>query len=253
MSYWGFLIRHELFWALVVGVALGGAIADATRRPALSVRSRRSRRSRDRKWARFWLWLAAAVAAAAAGMVIPPNLVIFTPPAAYTAAAGFILAAAALRFPRAAGIPIAVLLVLAASGGGLLVRSWTPVRDTRVLAEFVVLALEEDRMSVEVEIDPDRAASPETSVVQIPDRNLTVRALLHEPSPYLFLLGASSFIELAEPVAVAPPGPPAWLGELGLLGKRSTEARVESLNLLQRYELLARPDPDRPILLVRIR
>ncbi|MFP4551882.1 MAG: hypothetical protein ACLFNT_13835, partial [Spirochaetales bacterium] len=60
MSYWGFLIRHELFWALVVGVALGGAIADATRRLALSVRSRRSRRSRDRKWARFWLWLAAA-------------------------------------------------------------------------------------------------------------------------------------------------------------------------------------------------
>jgi len=199
------------------------------------------------------LWLALATAATAAGMVIPSDLIIFTPSAAYTAAAGLFLAAAALRFPRAAGIPTLVLLFIAAAGSALLVRTWTPVRDTRVLAELVVLALEEDRMRIEVEIEPEAPLGPEVAVVELPTSELIVRAVMHEPSRYLFFLGASRFIQLDEPIASPPPGPPGWLREIDLISSHRTETRTVRVNLLQRYELRARPHPNEPILLVRTR
>lgn len=208
MTYGGYLLRHPLFWGLVAGLFAGVALAAAT-----SVRSRRVRASRDpgrvasRRWSITWLALAGAVASTTLGILIPVEAGTPTGTAflrvdsLYAAAAGILIAGVGLRFPRAGGVPVllvvSALVVLAAWS----VRGFLPVRGERELGTMTVLAVRDEELTVEVQLDaPDADGVP--VVVAVDGRELVVDVELLDLHPALYLLGAERFVRYLGPGAV---------------------------------------------------
>lgn len=273
MTYGGYLLGHPFFWAFVAGLFAGLALAAAT-----SVRSRRARAARDprrvasRRWAYTWLALAGAVASVTLGVLVPgvtgtpPGGAFLTVDSLYVAGVGLVLAGVGLRFPRAGGVPVLLVVGAVAVLAAWSVRGFLPVRDERTLATITVLAVRDEQMTLEVLLDtPEAAGVPEVIVVEGPDLRATVELLdLH---PGFFLLGAERFVRYAGPggppaapadpdaprdpdgpgdpdapgdaaITVAPPL--EWLIDLRIsqLGRlERTDAAAERVNLLRTYRL----------------
>ena len=264
MTYGGYLLRHPLFWGLVAGLFAGVALAAAT-----SVRSRRVRASRDpgrvasRRWSITWLALAGAVASTTLGILIPVEAGTPTGTAflrvdsLYAAAAGILIAGVGLRFPRAGGVPVLLvvgaLVVLAAWS----VRGFLPVRGERELGTMTVLAVRDEGMTVEVQLDvPGSDGVP--VVVAVEGRELVVDVELLDLHPAFFLLGAERFVRYLGPAgpvtgsaggdegdadpAVAVPTPPLeWMLRLPtprLARLERASASAARVNLLRTYRLV---------------
>lgn len=245
MSYARYLANHELFWAMLSGALLGAAVAFAT----MPVRrARRPRRARSRHRAAAIMATSGAVVAAAAGFIFPDNLALLTVRSAIVAGTALVAAGVAFRFPRAAGLPVLILV-----GGTVVFFSsaldgWHPVRSQAVVAEIVVVSMSDASLTLEV-ADVLRPDLPSGIVEQDGDA-LRVTAEELVLSPYLFLLGASRFIALSEPgirqLPNLPPFPESFYDHA------SVTATTGSLNVLQRYQVVVAAD-SRSLGIVRVR
>ena len=266
MTYGGYLLRHPLFWGLVAGLFAGVALAAAT-----SVRSRRVRASRDpgrvasRRWSITWLALAGAVASTTLGILIPveggtpTGTAFLRVDSLYAAAAGILIAGVSLRFPRAGGVPVllvvSALVVLAAWS----VRGFLPVRGERELGTMTVLAVRDEGMTLEVQLDaPDADGVP--VVVAVDGRELVVDVELLDLHPAFFLLGAERFVRYLgpgvatgsggdsgsvggdpDPAAAVPTPPLEWMLRLPtprLARLERASASAARVNLLRTYRLV---------------
>jgi hypothetical protein len=246
MSYGGYLVRHPLFWALLAGAGLGVAVAAATWR---SSRSRRPRRAQSRKWTTVWLALTVAVAAATLGMIVPPELVLLEASSLAAAAAGLLVAGLGVRFPRASGVPLLLVIAVVSVLGALLVRDLHPVRSRTELAQITVLSIREDELALEV----TREVSESTGVpriVTVPRDGLSFSVHTLELSPALFLLGAPRFVRYVGPGGGETPEESAVLLRAKSAGLARTVVLAPALprfNILRTYSLTIRPE-DRPTL-----
>lgn len=258
MTYGGYLLRHPYLWALAAGLFAGLALAAAT-----SVRSRRVRAARDpqrvasRRWSFTWLALAGAVASATLGILVPggPGVPVGTAflsvGSLYAAGAGLVIAGVGLRFPRAGGVPIlvitGVLVVLAAWS----VSGFLPVRGERELGTITVLAVRDEAMTLEVQLDtPDSAGVPE--VVAVEERELRVDVEVLDVHRGFFLLGAERFVrylgpgaEAGDPRREAITPPLEWMlrvPALGLARLDRTRVAAERINLLRTYRIVVPAD-----------
>ena len=249
MGYAQYLATHELFWALLAGGFLGGAIAALTRRTG---RSNRPGRARARNRSLSIAALALAVAAATGGLLFPPELAIVGLPALSVAGASLLVVGASLRFPRSAGMPV---LLLAGAGAVFLavsVSGWRPVREPQSVAQVVVVSMAADSLTLEVtEVlgAGDQAAQPRIVRQEGGELVATVEEIVL--SPYLFLLGGRRFVWFSGPSGPSVPSeadgadgaaPPVMLPP-GLYARRTVEARVSTVNLLQRYTVAVSPNP----------
>jgi hypothetical protein len=243
MGYAQYLATHELFWALLAGGFLGGAIAALTRRTG---RSNRPGRARARNRSLSIAALALAVAAATGGLLFPPELAIVGLPALSVAGASLLVVGASLRFPRSAGMPV---LLLAGAGAVFLavsVSGWRPVREPQSVAQVVVVSMAADSLTLEVtEVlgAGDQAAQPRIVRQEGGELVATVEEIVL--SPYLFLLGGRRFVWFSgpsEPSEADGAAPPVMLPS-GLYARRTVEARVSTVNLLQRYTVAVSPNP----------
>ena len=271
MTYGGFLLRHPLFWALLTGLALGVAIAAATSRPA---RSRRPFRAAARKWTLTWVALSFAVLAAAAGMIVPPDLEIIRSSSVWPLGIGLLVGTFGLRLPRSAGLPLLVMIGIAAILGGSLVRGYVPVRDEMPIAEITVLSVREADMTVEATVStPSALGVPE--IATMPGASLRVEVDLLDLPDAFFLLGAVRFVRYAGP-GIADVPPAAADGRTATDGQTATDrwvaavtdfllerivrlpgtrsgpvvTEVSSVNLLRTYLLVVSPD-EPPRLVIR--
>lgn len=212
MSYGGYLLRHPLFWGFVAGVFAGLALAAAT-----SVRSRRVRAARDpgrvasRRWSYTWLALGGAVASTTAGILVadgpgvPAGAAFLALDSLYAALVGIVLAGVGLRFPRAGGVPVLLLVGGLVVLGAWSVRGYLPVRGERELGTMSVLAVRDEGMTLEVLRDtPGSAGVPE--VVAVEGRELRVGLELLDLHRSFFLLGAERFVRYLGPEAGIPGG-----------------------------------------------
>ena len=245
MSYAQYLATHELFWAMLSGGFLGVAVALATHRAR---RSRRPYRTRSRLVALAIFFLALAVAAVAAGIILPANVALVGLPSLYTGAAALLVVGAAVRFPRAAGIPLLMLAGAAAVYLPSTVRGWQPVRTEAVVAEVVIVSMTDDSLTLELS-SAQRADQPAEIVEQ---DGTVLRATVEEllVSRYLFLLGGRRFVSLVEPRIGEAPKPPTLPEQL--YSRRTLTTSAPAVNVLQRYHLVSTDEPG-SLGIVRIR
>ena len=258
MSYGAYLVRHPLFWALVVGMAVGAAGAFATRRTS---RACRPDRAQARKWALTWLALSLGVAALAAGTVIPDGLRLFSLRALWMGLGALVVVGLALRFPRAAGIPVIVLAGTAVVLGAWTVRDMQPLRTQAELARVTVLSVRDGGLSLEVTVSGTHPREQESAedgglvsrVVTVGSRSLRVQADAVDVADPLILLGARRFVRYSGPGAPrsdASSPALAFALEHGLAGSTVLEATVERVNVLRTYRFVV--GPDAPARLVRV-
>ncbi|MBU8914197.1 MAG: hypothetical protein KOO61_09255 [Spirochaetales bacterium] len=259
MTYGAFLIGHPLFWSALVGICLGGALATATRDAR---RDPRPERARSRKWTAAALWTTVGVVAATCGILVPDGLTFFGLPSLYVGAAALALIAMALRFPRAAGIPVFFILAAATVLGPLLMRPFVPMRDAGVAATVQLLAVDQSGAYVEVN-DRTPGAGPAPQVISIGDPTgdptVVARAHLLQISDYLFFLGARGGVALdalrtATAEVTASSGGDAVtlysgmqfieraIDVMPLLTLTTVESEPVRLSLLEGYEIVGLPD-----------
>ena len=255
MTYGAFLIGHPLFWSALVGICLGGALATATRDAR---RDRRPERARSRKWTAAALWTTVGVMAATCGILVPDGLTFFGLPSLYVGTGALLFIALALRFPRAAGIPVFFILAAAAVLGPLLMRPFVPMRDAGVAATARLLAVDQSGAYVEIN-DRTPGASLAPKVITTGDPTVVARTHLLQISDYLFFLGARGGIALdtlraGSDEVTMPPGEDAAalysgmqfieraIGALSLLTLTTVESEPVRLNLLEGYEIVGLPD-----------
>ncbi|MFW5688739.1 MAG: hypothetical protein ACOC1U_04125 [Spirochaetota bacterium] len=248
MSYGGYLIRHPLFWSALAGVGLGAALAAATWRTR---RSRHPSRAASRKWALTWLALSLAVGSAAAGVIVPAGLIILAPPSLLTLGIATLVVTAGLRFPRAVGVPLLVLIGTASVFSATITSGFEPVREPVELARITVLALRDDEISLEVvRSGREQTAAPDPDalvgdVVTVPGIVLEAQALALDLNDAFFLLGAPRFASYTGPGASPPPERSPLAGVLerwGLVRVGTLEARQGVLNLLREYSFVVGPE-----------
>lgn len=231
MSYLGFLARHPHFWGLVVGLCAGGMVASATRFPS---RSRDPRRARSRKVTVVSLWATVAVGATAAALILVPGLGALARANLVFASIVGGVAFAALRFPRAVGIPVVVIVGILCVAGASIVAQWQAVRSPVTVASLTVLSIDDERIAVEVGRGEPGA---DTQIVHVDPPTLRAYALVIDASDSLFLLGArrfAVFLGLA-PVDYDALAPPVWLVDAGLVSARVFASDPVRPNLLHAY------------------
>lgn len=190
MSYGAFLLSTPFFWANLCGLGVGAALSALTRLPR---RARDAERARARKGVAVPLRFALAVAAIVGGFLVAESgsmLDLRLLPVAGVAAAGAFLF---LRFPRIAGIPIVLAVAIAAVFAVLFIEPFVPVRGPTELGVLRVLSIDEGIMRVEVATRGDASAR----VVELPGRELAVRAVVFVVPPQLVFLGATAGARLA--------------------------------------------------------
>ena len=186
MSYVLFLLRHDLFWAMLGGIGVGAVVAATT---ILPTRRPQPERVRARKWTVTYLALALVVIAGAgvflfvgtADIAYRECLIVGLVTTALTATAG--------RFPRAAGIPIVVAVVVAAAVVGFGLRGWSPVRADTEVARIRALSVAADESVVEISGPLGSAGVPE--VVTLPGIAVVASVDTLVVSRFLFLTGSS--------------------------------------------------------------
>jgi hypothetical protein len=107
-------------WIVLAGLFVGAAASRATMRAA---RSRNPERARTRKWVFACVYLSLAVVLGLLAVFIPGPARIMDVRLAWAAAAAAVLAFAVMRFKKAAGIPVVVLLCAVVLVFGLFLQS----------------------------------------------------------------------------------------------------------------------------------
>ena len=240
MTYGGFLLRHPLFWALLIGLVVGAALAAVTRDTR---RAARPYVAESRKWTLTWLALTVAVAAAAGGLIVPSDLAVLHPRSLAAAGTGLAIGLLGLRFPRVLGIPILLVLGSAAILGAVMVRDYVPVRASVGLARFTVLSIRDTGISLEV-VREEHGSAGEPSIVSIPGRSVRATVDVLDVSDGLFLLGATRFVRYVGPGSDDQPDP-GGIVELAVDRGIATFARsveeISDINVLRSYRLIVDP------------
>ena len=244
MTYWGFLLRHPLFWVFVAGLSAGAALASATRR------SSGRRRGASWRWSFVPVALAVAIAAGAAALIVPPGLTAFRAHAAVVGASGLALSFLGLRFPRVAGTPLLIVVGCAALLAAWMVQDLTPVRTTVELARYSVLSLTEDQTTVEITYPAHHA--PQGDIVVLQGSALQAEVDLYDWPDLFFLLGALRFARYlgpgAQPGADAAPVLSRAL-EAGLGARTTAAPLLTRVNILRTYVLIVGPHSDPSIIM----
>ncbi|MCK4515704.1 MAG: hypothetical protein KAU31_10625 [Spirochaetaceae bacterium] len=251
MTYGAFLTGHPLFWAALTGVALGAALATATRNTR---RDRRPTRARSRKWTAAALWTTGGVIAATCGILVPEGTAFLDLPSLYVGAGALMFIALALRFPRAAGIPAFFILAATTVLAPLVMRPFVPVRDAGVAATVRLLAVDQSKAYLEIN-DRTPGANLKVQVITTEERTVVARARLIQISDYLFFLGARggiAFDGLRSETAEATDDAAALysgtqfieraIDVLPLLTLTTAESEPVPLNLLEEYEIVGFPE-----------
>ena len=189
MSYALYLLRHDLFWAAVIGLGLGGALSAVTVIPS---RGRHPDRIRAGKWTRVFLALSLSVIGAAGALLFVGFDRFVYPEWLITGLVVLVLSAAAARFPRGAGIPLFLLIVVASVVVVYSLRGWTPVRTETEIATLRPLSVSQTDSTVEVDGPAGSIAFPD--VVSLPSSSAVVSVDRLVVSRYLFLSGAEERI-----------------------------------------------------------
>ena len=244
MTYGAFLIRHPLFWAALTGAALGGALAAATSNVA---RARRPARARSRKWTRASLLATVAVITATCGVFLANGTDFIRVPSLYVGLGTLVLCAAAMRFPRAGGIPVLIVIGAVTLVAAMVMHPFLPVRGEITVAELQLLSV--DSSSAYVEVNDNGPASPGMPrVAEVPGATVSVHAGMLTISDYLFFLGATEGVifegldgdPVSEPYASMP-----LIGRVvavvPLLDVETVTIDDVRLDLLRRYGVVATP------------
>jgi hypothetical protein len=131
------LFGSPLLWVILAGMFVGAALSRATMRPG---RKGRAGHARTRKWVLVCLWLSIATVMGLLAVFIPGPSRILDPRLAWAAGGAAVIAFAALRFKKALGIPIVVLLLVAVIAGGLFLRSIHAFTGETQIAEIRVIS-----------------------------------------------------------------------------------------------------------------
>lgn len=183
MTYGRYVTSHPFFWAALTGLALGVAIASATRN---THRATFRYRAASRKWTATTLLVTAAVVFATLGIFVPEGTSLVRLESAYVAFGALVVATLAFRFPRAGGIPAFLLIAAISLVGPLVMQPFVPVRGATVAASVHVLAADETGLYAEI----DSNTSGSDQVVRLPTDVVAVATTL-TLSDYLFFFGAS--------------------------------------------------------------
>ena len=117
-------LMSPLPWIVLAGLFVGAAASRATMRTA---RSRNPERARTRKWVFACVYLSVAVVLGLLAVFIPGPARIMDVRLAWAAAAAAVLAFAVMRFKKAPGIPVVVLLCPSCSCSGSFCRASAPL------------------------------------------------------------------------------------------------------------------------------
>jgi hypothetical protein len=169
------LIQHPLFWLVLAGFFLGAAIAAITIVPE---RSRDPRKVREGKLTKSCLFLTGAVLCGTIVFFVPApgGIPLRYLPGFFT---GLLITGLGLRFKKAAGIPILVLVIAAAVFGGKALTGWNI--PGQAAAGFTVLNTGGTEISLSVSIPGETEA-----VIRLPAAPLRLRTnFLKFAAPYL--------------------------------------------------------------------
>jgi hypothetical protein len=141
------LFAGPLLWVILAGLFLGAALASATARTS---RRRNPEQARTRKWV-------AACVLACIAVVLGLLAVFLSGPAkmmdirlAWATGAAAVISFGVLRFKKALGIPVLVLLILAASGIGLFLQSVHAFTGETTIATVRVISATGSSMRLEL-------------------------------------------------------------------------------------------------------
>jgi hypothetical protein len=141
------LLQSPLPWVIIGGLFAGAALSAATRR----TRHRRdAERAATRKWVLVCVLLSVAVAFGLVAVFGPGPSRILDASLAWAAGIAALLSFFALRFRRAIGLPVAVLLVALVVTLGLFLQSIHAFTGETEIATVRVLAVEGDSMRLEL-------------------------------------------------------------------------------------------------------
>jgi hypothetical protein len=141
------IFASPISWVILAGVCLGAAIASATARTA---RRRNPERAHARKWVAACLLACAAVVLGLLAVFVPGPARMLDVRLAWAAGVAAVVSFATLRFKKALGIPVLVLLILAGSCLGLFLRSVRAFTGETTIATVRVLALTDTGMRLEL-------------------------------------------------------------------------------------------------------
>ena len=134
-------------WIVLAGLFVGAAASRATMRTA---RSRNPERARTRKWVFACVYLSVAVVLGLLAVFIPGSARIMDVRLAWAAAAAAVLAFAVMRFKKAAGIPVVVLLCAVVLVFGLFLQSIRAFTGETEIATVRVVGVESASMKLQL-------------------------------------------------------------------------------------------------------
>jgi hypothetical protein len=152
LSIVGSVVSSPFPWVLLVGLFVGAALARATTRAG--VRGDPDR-ARARKWVFVCVLLSIAVALGLCAVFVPGPSKILDIRLAWAAGVAALLAFAALRFKKALGIPVTVLLLAAVILLGLFLQSIRAFTGETEIASIRVISAQSASMRLEL-ISRDR-------------------------------------------------------------------------------------------------
>ena len=263
MAYHEYLLNTPYAYialaGLIAGLGIGGLI------PGRHFRFS-DERKRYRRLVRLNLCLTATLLLGLAGLFVPGPEEILDRGLLPTVGAGVVLGALVARFPRAAGIPAAVLAVAAAAAIVLLRAPWTPVSPPEAVVDLRVLRAGGGTVAVEyAPRDGGTAASIPAglpgdgaeTVVSAAGSRLSMTVDVLQLSPAYFLFGMEygyRLVEMNQATLVDRldwldplDGPAGWLYDL--LARR--EAALPGLRLSRVESNAVEPRPlDRYVLIL---
>jgi hypothetical protein len=141
------LLASPFLWVVLAGLLLGAAASRATMRTA---NRRNPEHARTRKWVFSCLYLSLAVIFGLLALFVPGPSRILDIRFAWTAAGAAVLAFVVMRFKKALGIPITVLVLALLLVFGLFLQSVRAFTGETLVATVRVISLEKESMKLEL-------------------------------------------------------------------------------------------------------
>jgi hypothetical protein len=141
------LFGNPFLWVILAGLLVGAALAFATRRAS---RSPNPDRARTRKWVAACVLLSLAVIVGLLAVFVPGPSKILDVRLAWAAGAAALVAFGALRFKKALGIPVVVLLVGIVILFGLFLQSVHAFTGETEIATVRVISVDATSMRLEL-------------------------------------------------------------------------------------------------------
>ena len=216
----GSFATSYFFWAALSGLFIGFALSRLLRFPG-----RADEKAKSWKWIMFSLYLSAGVLLAFCAAFIPSSLC--STPHSFRVDSAFLdfrilyfaVGAAAigllgLRFKRAAGLPLLLIIVTCSAAIPALKYPWRQIHQDAPVAEFRVLSVVEGKRSVEF-----TPYAGDTYFFELPQKGIAVEAAVLRASDYYFFIDKPVMYRLQ---SVSPYGnrdavflPPSGSGEVG--------------------------------------